>query len=60
MGVVWGDGKADNVLVHRDSDDAWIIDFGGGWTEGWVDREVSGTAEGDNVAMQKIFEFLGV
>ncbi|KAM3516421.1 hypothetical protein NHJ13051_009931, partial [Beauveria bassiana] len=28
MGVVWGDGKASNVLIHRDSDDAWVIDFG--------------------------------
>lgn len=60
MGVVWGDGKASNVLVDRDSDDAWIIDFGGGWTDGWLDHELSGTVEGDNVAVQKIFDFLAV
>ncbi|KAL2751939.1 hypothetical protein ACRALDRAFT_1083854 [Sodiomyces alcalophilus JCM 7366] len=60
IGVVWGDGKASNVLVHRDTDDAWIIDFGGGWTDGWVNPELSGTVEGDEVAVKKIFEFLEV
>ncbi|KAG9237548.1 hypothetical protein BJ875DRAFT_481186 [Amylocarpus encephaloides] len=29
MGVVWGDGKADDVLVKGVTDDAWLIDFGG-------------------------------
>lgn len=52
IGVIWGDGKASNVLIHRETDDAWVIDFGGGWTEGWV--------EGDRVAGKKIFEFLEV
>ncbi|KAM0321440.1 hypothetical protein ACHAQA_010116 [Verticillium albo-atrum] len=60
IGVVWGDGKASNVLIHRDTDDAWIIDFGGGWTDGWVTPDLSGTVEGDEIAVQKIFEFLQV
>ncbi|KAK7415189.1 hypothetical protein QQZ08_012417 [Neonectria magnoliae] len=60
IGVVWGDGKASNVLIHRDTDDAWIIDFGGGWTDGWVTPELSGTVEGDDMAVGKIFEFLEV
>ncbi|KAK7414162.1 hypothetical protein QQX98_006948 [Neonectria punicea] len=60
IGVVWGDGKASNVLIHRDTDDAWIIDFGGGWTDGWVTPELSGTVEGDDMAVEKIFEFLEV
>src|SRR6266480_4022953 len=38
IGVVWGDAKAENVLIDVD-DNAWIIDFGGSWTEGWVDKE---------------------
>jgi tRNA A-37 threonylcarbamoyl transferase component Bud32 len=29
IGVTWGDGKAANVLIHRNTDDAWIVDFGG-------------------------------
>jgi hypothetical protein len=55
-----GRWKASNVLVHRDSDDAWIIDFGGRWTDGWLDHELSGTVEGDDVAVQNIFDFLAV
>lgn len=30
IGPVWGDGKIDSVIVDRD-DNAWLIDFGGGW-----------------------------
>ncbi|KAL9566575.1 hypothetical protein ACKAV7_009490 [Fusarium commune] len=45
IGVTWGDGKASKVLIHREADDAWLIDFGGGWTEGWVDEELSGTVK---------------
>ncbi|KAI5917605.1 hypothetical protein F4810DRAFT_642071 [Camillea tinctor] len=60
IGVTWGDGKAANVLVHRDTDDVWIIDFRSGWTDGWVSQELSGTMEGDSVAVKKIFEFLEV
>ena len=32
-GVVWGDAKAENVLIGTD-DNAWVIDFGGGYTRG--------------------------
>ncbi|KAM0424938.1 hypothetical protein ACHAPT_009739 [Fusarium lateritium] len=60
IAVTWGDGKASNVLIHHDTDDAWIIDFGGGWTEGWVQPELSGTIEGDELAVRKILEFLEV
>lgn len=28
IGIVWGDGKAENVLIDI-NDNAWIIDFGG-------------------------------
>ena len=31
--VAWGDSKAENVLVDR-YDNAWVIDFGGGYTRG--------------------------
>lgn len=29
IGVIWGDGKPHNVLIHKETDDAWVIDFGG-------------------------------
>ncbi|TPX11580.1 uncharacterized protein E0L32_007791 [Thyridium curvatum] len=57
--VVWGDGKASNVIVD-DEDQTWLIDFGGGWTEGWVDEGLAGTVDGDEQAVQKILDFLGV
>lgn len=60
IGVTWGDGKASNVLIHGDTDDAWVVDFGGGWTDGWVGPELSGTVEGDELAVKKIFAFLEV
>ncbi|KAI0108843.1 hypothetical protein GGR51DRAFT_513294 [Nemania sp. FL0031] len=60
IGVTWGDGKAANVLIHRDTDDVWIVDFGGGWTEGWVSHELNGTVEGDFRAVKRILEFLEV
>ncbi|TVY51672.1 hypothetical protein LCER1_G008745 [Lachnellula cervina] len=60
IGVVWGDGKPRNVLIHKDTDNAWLIDFGGGWTDGWVDEELRETRQGDEQAVGRILEFLGV
>ena len=45
-GIIWGDVQADNVLVDGE-DNAWIIDFGGSYTEGWVDEPKMETLEGD-------------
>lgn len=59
IGVVWGDGKTDNVLLDV-NEDAWLIDFGGGWTQNWVDENLAGTVEGDMQAVQKIERFLAV
>ncbi|KAE9376600.1 hypothetical protein N431DRAFT_435874 [Stipitochalara longipes BDJ] len=52
-GIVWGDAKPDNVLVDKNGD-AWIIDFGGGYTRGFVEREKAGTIEGDLQGLEKI------
>lgn len=51
--IIWGDAKADNFLVDE-NDKLWIIDFGGSWTEGWIDPENNETIEGDDMAMEKI------
>ncbi|KAM0718027.1 hypothetical protein Q7P37_006359 [Cladosporium fusiforme] len=55
--IIWGDAKADNFLVSED-DRLWIIDFGGSWTEGWIDPEIKETIEGDDMATQKIVNAL--
>lgn len=38
-GIIWGGAKPDNVLIDNKSD-AWLIDFGGSYTEGWVEPEL--------------------
>ena len=56
-GIVWGDAKAANILVDMD-DNAWIIDFGGGYTWGWVGKDHMETIEGDQEGLSKIKELL--
>ncbi|KAL2049854.1 hypothetical protein ABVK25_009949, partial [Lepraria finkii] len=58
VGVVWGDAKADNILIDT-NDDAWVIDFGGGWTEHWVHPELADSVRGDLQGLKGIFHFLG-
>lgn len=55
--IVWGDAKADNFMVDAE-DELWIIDFGGSYTEGWVDPELSESLEGDEQGLQKVREAL--
>lgn len=55
--IIWGDAKADNFMVDK-HDDLWIIDFGGSYTEGWVDPELSETLEGDQQGLEKVREAL--
>jgi tRNA A-37 threonylcarbamoyl transferase component Bud32 len=57
--IIWGNGKPSNVIVDN-SDDIWLVDFGGGWTQGWVDEELADTVEGDEQAVRCIVKFLGV
>ncbi|KAK6223901.1 hypothetical protein LQW54_000045 [Pestalotiopsis sp. IQ-011] len=55
--IVWGDAKADNFVVDRHGD-LWIIDFGGSYTDGWVDPELMETEEGDDMGVEKIVNAL--
>jgi hypothetical protein len=56
-GCVWGDAKPDNVLVDSE-DNVWVVDFGGGYTPGWIDEELQGTKRGDLQALEKIRQWL--
>lgn len=74
LGLVWGDGKPGNLVVgvgeahnvtgaghgeeEAPSGDLWLIDFGGGWTDGWVDADKEDTMEGDEQAIRKILDAL--
>ncbi|KGO64842.1 hypothetical protein PITC_040870 [Penicillium italicum] len=51
--IIWGDAKAANVLIDA-NEDAYLIDFGGGYTEGWVEKEKSNSTEGDLQGLENI------
>ncbi|KAH7478218.1 hypothetical protein FOMA001_g9790 [Fusarium oxysporum f. sp. matthiolae] len=57
VGGVWGDAKPENILIDKD-DNAWITDFEGGYTHGWVDPDKAGTVEGDLQGLQRINRFI--
>lgn len=56
-GIVWGDAKGDNFVVDAEGE-LWIIDFGGSYTEGWVDPEMADTKEGDDMGVEKVVNAL--
>lgn len=56
-GATWGDAKAENVLVDKE-EEAWVIDFEGGSTQGWVGKDKAGTKEGDLQGLGKIFDLI--
>lgn len=55
--VIWGDVKADNVVIDK-SGNAIVIDFEGGVTRGWVDEEKMGTKEGDLQGLERLVEYI--
>ncbi|OGM47269.1 hypothetical protein ABOM_003865 [Aspergillus bombycis] len=54
-GIVWGDTQAANILIDS-KDNACVVDFGGGFTEGWVEKSQMDIIEGDLAALIKIEE----
>ncbi|KAH6719147.1 hypothetical protein BKA61DRAFT_271496 [Leptodontidium sp. MPI-SDFR-AT-0119] len=58
IGVVWGYGKAENILVESGSDGCFLVDFGGSYTDGWVDRTLMETRAGDDQTVEKIAKWL--
>ncbi|KAM3445832.1 hypothetical protein NHJ13734_000009 [Beauveria thailandica] len=59
IGLFWGDCKPANIIVDE-KQNLWLIDLGGSFTQLWVDKELTGTLEGDNQGLLNIQKFLGV
>ncbi|KAM3513553.1 hypothetical protein MY11210_002840 [Beauveria gryllotalpidicola] len=59
IGLFWGDCKPANIIVDE-KQNTWLIDLGGSFTYMWVDKELTGTLEGDNQGLLNIQKFLGV
>lgn len=58
-GIIWGDASC--KCVDGSKSNAWVVDFGGGYTKGWVDKAVAGTVEGDDMGMANMqFYFLPI
>ena len=60
LGILWRDVKTDNILIDDTNNDAVLLDFGGGNTVGWVDREKYGTMEGEAQGLRKILDALEI
>ncbi|ROV89569.1 hypothetical protein VMCG_09951 [Cytospora schulzeri] len=59
IGVILGDAKPGNIVIDLNGD-AWLIDFEGGRSEGWVDKDLEETVDGDQVAVGRILKFLDI
>lgn len=57
IGVVWGDAKPSNVIINLQND-AYLVDFGGGWSDGWVDENLQETVQGDEQGLGRILTLL--
>ena len=57
IGLVWGDAKAGNIIIDKESN-PWIIDFGGGYTDNWVDANLADSVMGDLQGLRQILKLL--
>jgi hypothetical protein len=55
--VIWGDVKAENMIINKNGN-AIIIDLEGGATKGWVDVEKMDTKEGDLQGMRRLVDYI--
>lgn len=57
--IVWGDAKADNVMVNQDGN-AVVVDFGGGYTPEYIRPDLQQTVQGDLIGLDHMRDVMGV
>lgn len=57
IGVIWGDARADCVMIDR-YNNAIILDLEGGFTPSWIDQDLEGTMQGDMLALARLMDFI--
>ncbi|RYP58075.1 hypothetical protein DL769_009128 [Monosporascus sp. CRB-8-3] len=57
LGLSGGTSRQRTCLIDQDHN-AWITDFGGGYTQDWVDEQMAGTVEGSLADMAKLRQFI--
>lgn len=55
VGIIWGDVNLGNIIVDYELN-AWVIDFGSGFIDEFVDKDLAGTKEGDLEGIDRIFQ----
>ncbi|PYH82084.1 hypothetical protein BO82DRAFT_401721 [Aspergillus uvarum CBS 121591] len=58
-GLCWGDVKAAYVVIDGEGD-AWLIDFEGGASWGWIDKQLKDTMAGDLQGLSRLHQVLGL
>lgn len=57
LDIVWGDVKAENVVIDKDGN-AIVIDLEGGSTRNWVDKDLAGTIDGDLQGLERLMDYI--
>lgn len=52
--IVWGDVNPGNIVIDPELN-VWVVDFGGGFIDGFVDKNLARTKEGDLDGIKGIF-----
>ncbi|KAF5011807.1 hypothetical protein FDECE_2097 [Fusarium decemcellulare] len=50
--AVWGNASVVSIVIDK-NENAWVADFRGGYTVGWIDKDKAGTVEGDMQGLKR-------
>ena len=56
--MVWGDVKPDNIMIEKESNHVMLVDFGGGFSTGWIENRLQDTEAGDLQGLSRVLEYI--